>query len=327
MINPPHSGLVWVIGGAIAALSIGSLARWVSLRGADADVARSRLGSLKTWWALAILLALALLLGKWGVALLFTFASWLGLREYLRLVFGQEGDRLTKAVAYACVPINYLLIVLQWQTAFTVFVPLVAMLMLITAGVSKRSPGDYFRATAAVHWGLLLTVYGFSHAVLLFTLPVPESGGAASAGWFLFLVILTETDDIAQALVGRRIGKHKITPVISPNKTSEGFAGGLVTSILLALLLAPWLTPLADSVALERMQLPVPVPYFWAAVAGVLISLFGFLGDINMSAAKRAAGVKDGGTLLPGQGGMIDRIDSLTLAAPSFYYLVAWMSG
>jgi phosphatidate cytidylyltransferase len=127
---------------------------------------------------------------------------------------------------------------------------------------------------------------------------------AGGAGWFLFLMRLTEFDDIAQALVGRSIGRRKIAPVVSPHKTWAGFVGGVLLTSLLAGLLGRWLTPWQPTVAM---------------LAGLLISLAGFLGDLNISGIKRDRGVKDSSNLLPGQGGVLDRIDSLTFAAPAFY--------
>ncbi len=127
-------------------------------------------------------------------------------------------------------------------------------------------------------------------------------------GWFLYLVILTETNDIVQALVGRRVGVRHITPKVSPNKTVEGLLGGMAVTVLMSMGLAPLLTPLP--------------PWAWPVAAGVVISLAGFLGDLNISAVKRDAGVKDSSHALPGMGGVLDRIDSLTLTAPVFYWLI-----
>ncbi len=159
----------------------------------------------------------------------------------------------------------------------------------------------------------MLLIYGISHALFLFEVDQDLEPLVGSSGWFLYLVLLTEMNDIMQAIVGRRLGKHKISPKVSPNKSLEGLLGGLTSVIALSILLAPLLTtiPVGKTPA-HGIGLSI--------IAGVLISLFGFLGDINMSAMKRDAGVKDGSSLLPGMGGVIDRIDSLTLTAPAFYY-------
>jgi phosphatidate cytidylyltransferase len=180
--------------------------------------------------------------------------------------------------------------------------------MIVSLGLicEQRTQG-FLRSAASSAWGLLVTSYLLAHAVLLFALPEAANTVAGGAGWFLLLIMLTESNDIMQALVGRRIGRGKLAPIVSPHKTWEGFVGGVVSTVLLAMLLAPWLTPLT----------------IWqAALGGLLISVGGLLGDLNISALKRDAGVKDSGTLLPGQGGILDRIDSLTFTAPLFYYFV-----
>ena len=122
-------------------------------------------------------------------------------------------------------------------------------------------------------------------------------------------------DDIAQALIGRAIGRRKITPTISPNKTWEGFFGGVITSILLSILLAPWLTSFSSVFTSRGLLLSVG--------SGLLIVSTGFFGDINMSAIKRDVGVKDGSSILPGMGGIIDRVDSLNFTAPAYYYFLS----
>ncbi len=161
-------------------------------------------------------------------------------------------------------------------------------------------------------------IYALSHSLFLFDVESKSAPSIGVAGWFLFVVLLSEMNDIMQAIVGRKFGKHKITPMVSPNKTYEGLVGGIATCTVLAVLLAPYMTTLTtERSAIAGISLSVS--------AGVLISLAGFLGDINMSAIKRDAGVKDGGTLLPGMGGMIDRIDSLTFTGPVFYYFVEFL--
>ena len=90
--------------------------------------------------------------------------------------------------------------------------------------------------------------------------------------------------------------------------------GGIIVTVVLAIVMAPWLTSLMENSWVTGVLLSV--------VSGIVIAIFGFLGDINKSAMKRDVGIKDSGTLIPGQGGMMDRIDSLTFSAPAFYYFV-----
>jgi len=121
---------------------------------------------------------------------------------------------------------------------------------------------------------------------------------------------LTQSNDVAQFLWGKALGRRKIVPNVSPNKTLEGFLGGVATTTFIAVLLSGLLTPLCRPLAL---------------LAGILISMAGFVGDVTMSAIKRDIGVKDSGTLLPGHGGILDRIDSLTYSAPLFFHFTHYL--
>lgn len=123
--------------------------------------------------------------------------------------------------------------------------------------------------------------------------------------WILFLVVTTELNDIFQYLTGKRFGKRKILPKVSPNKTVEGFAGGLL------------LTPLLSMGLGRLLGLPTALPTL--ALVGLALSFFGFWGDVSFSYLKRRAGVKDTSSLIPGHGGLLDRIDSLLYNCIWFY--------
>jgi phosphatidate cytidylyltransferase len=128
----------------------------------------------------------------------------------------------------------------------------------------------------------------------------------------IFLVGVTWIGETAAYLVGSSIGRHPLAPLLSPKKTLEGAAAQVVASIAAALALGAWLIP-ACSLA-------------GAAGAGVLLGVIGQVGDLAESAIKRSLGTKDAGELIPGHGGMLDRIDGLLFNAPAlyFYSLYAW---
>ena len=308
--------LAWMIVGTFAALTVGTAIRLVALRNAAADVAKKRLGSLRVWWVLAALWSVAALLGQIGAAVLLAIASFLALREYLRLVGTTE--QIGRGAIVGLVAggaIHYGLIVTGQLEAARWFLPITLLLLFGAIRSVASGTQNYIRVTAGLYWGAMLMIYGLSHSLFLFQIDSPTAPAVGIAGWFLFVVLLSETNDIMQAIVGRKLGKHKITPTVSPNKTYEGLAGGLVTSVVLSVALAPYMT----TITIDRSTAAgVALSIF----AGVLISIAGFLGDINMSAIKRDAGVKDGSAMLPGMGGMIDRIDSLTFTGPVFYYCV-----
>ncbi|BFO64871.1 hypothetical protein KCF3NO3_08540 [Chryseobacterium sp. KCF3-3] len=122
----------------------------------------------------------------------------------------------------------------------------------------------------------------------------------------IFIVVVTELNDVFQYLMGKFFGKHKITPQISPNKTLEGLIGGVFLTVILSNILGYFL--------LETGILT-------NSILGIVLGISGFLGDIFMSYIKRKTGVKDTGNLLPGHGGLLDRMDSLVFNAPLFFWL------
>ncbi|MEZ6132937.1 MAG: phosphatidate cytidylyltransferase [Planctomycetaceae bacterium] len=308
-----NDNLLWLLGGTFAALCGGTLVRMVALRNADPDLARKRMGSLKVWWTLAVLLSLGVVFGRIGVSVLLAVASALGLREFLNLIGFRQIGKAAMVIAFTSIVVQYSLIAAGRHIEAGSILPVGGLLLLSTARLLRGSTDRYLRTTAGAYWGVMLLVYCLSHAVMLFDVSV-QRPVVGLAGWFLFVVIVTETDDIAQALVGRVFGRRRITPAVSPNKTWEGFFGGVVTSVTLSLLLSPWLTTFPPASTLHGLLLSVG--------AGLLIVTAAFLGDINMSAIKRDAGVKDGSSILPGMGGIIDRVDSLTFTAPAFYYFL-----
>jgi phosphatidate cytidylyltransferase len=321
--------LIWVVGALFASLAIGSVVRFVALRDADPAKRRQRFASLRTWWLLTITVAASLLAGRFGICLLLGIASCFGWFELTRMVGAQDKNRLATRAGYGLIVVHYLLIISQAMSLIVVFLPVASLVVLAVALLIQDEPKGYIRTSGSLLWGVMFLGYGVSHAAVLMVLPEASSATVGQAGWFLFLVILTEADDIFQAIVGRLFGghkRHRIAPVVSPNKTWEGFIGGLLVIVMLAPLIAPWLTTLGQHGG--PWSLPEPMqPWIGPMLAAILISIAGFFGDINMSAIKRDAGVKDSSNLLPGIGGVIDRIDSLSMTAPIFVYFVIWWNG
>ncbi len=329
MITAPEPALYWTILAIFASLVAGSISRFIALRGAEENKRRQRLASLRTWWMLAIFVSAALLAGRLGICLLLAVASCLAWFEITRMMGARSEDRLAIRAGYGLIVINYAAILLGSISLFLVFLPVGGLIALAVLLLVKDEPQGYIRSAGGLMWGMLFLGYGVSHAAYLTILPASSAGPLGPAGWFLFLVILTEADDIFQAIVGRLFGAHKrhlIIPTISPNKTWEGFFGGMLVIVVLAPLIASFLTTLGEQAG--PFGLPEALrPFVAPILVAILISFAGFFGDINMSAIKRDSGVKDSSNLLPGIGGVIDRVDSLTMTAPVFvYFLIWWMA-
>jgi phosphatidate cytidylyltransferase len=150
----------------------------------------------------------------------------------------------------------------------------------------------------------LLLCYGTSFVIQFVHLPFSPS---LNQSWLFYLFVVTALNDIGQFVSGKSFGSQKIAQRISPNKTWEGLVGGMLVSTVVSVALGSYL---------ELGGMP-----FLAALA-LPLSLGGFAGDLLFSAAKRYFGIKDFSTLIPGHGGMLDRVDSLVITAPLLYFAI-----
>lgn len=149
---------------------------------------------------------------------------------------------------------------------------------------------------------ILLAAFLFSFRLLL-----NNKDSELAMSYVLYLIFTTQFNDAIQYFVGKKFGKHQLCPTISPNKTVEGAIGGGLIVSLLATVVALSITPFS---------------LISAMVISFTLTVLGVSGDVSVSWVKRKFGVKDMGDLLPGHGGILDRIDSLLLATPIFFFIV-----
>jgi phosphatidate cytidylyltransferase len=258
---------------------------------------------VRSWWVMVTVFTVAVFIYQPLSAVFLALISYLGLKEYFSMIPTRKIDRIVLLIAYLAVPVQFYFAYRGEFGLFMVFIPVWIFLLLPTAMALNGETSGYIRAVGTVSWGLMMTVFTISHMAFLLFAMGPANPVAGGAGLLFFLVFIAQFNDVAQFTWGKLFGKHKITPTVSPKKTWEGFLGGAFTSIVVAAIIGPYLTPM-DIV--------------WSGVAGAIIAVAGFLGDITESAVKRDLGVKDAGQLIPGHGGVLDRIDSLTYAAPVF---------
>lgn len=260
----------------------------------------------KSWWIMATCFIGVVLCDAKFSYLAIAFLSFIAFRELYSLLDFRQADRRAVFWAFASIPIQYYLAFIGWYGAFIIFIPVVMFLILPLRLVLKGNTEGIIKSMSLLQWSLMLTVFGISHMAYLLSLPSIEGFSVGGQGLLLFLVFLTEINDVMQFTWGKLLGKHKIVPKVSPNKTWEGFIGGLISTTLIGLGIA-FLTPF------NQLQ----VLFF-----SFIIALSGFVGDIVISAIKRDIGVKDTGDLIPGHGGVLDRIDSLAYTAPIFFHFV-----
>ncbi|MDO9214873.1 MAG: phosphatidate cytidylyltransferase [Methylococcales bacterium] len=295
------------IGGLLALASLISIALVRAKPERDYTELRLR---IKTWWLIVAVFAVAVLFNRTVSVVVLGFVSFLAFKEYLSLVPTRRADHRVLFWAYLAIPIQFYWVWMGWYGMFIIFIPVFVFLVLPMRMILIGETQGFLRAIGTLHWGLMITVFGLSHAAFMLVLPATVNPAGGAMGLLIYLVFLTEINDVAQYLWGKSFGKRKISPKVSPNKTVAGFLGGLLTTTALAVVLAPFLTPLARYEALG---------------AGGLIGLGGFVGDVTISALKRDIGVKDSGSLLPGHGGILDRLDSLTYTAPLFFHYVYYL--
>jgi phosphatidate cytidylyltransferase len=299
------SPVMMILGGVWGLLALATLVVWWLAPAPDSEL-RQR---IRSWWLIVALCSLALMFSRAAALLFFGVISFLALKEYLTLIPTRQTDRRVLFWAYLSIPVQYFWIGIEWYGMFIIFIPVYLFLLLPVAMVLSGETQGHLRVAGTLHWGLMSMVFSLSHLAYLLVLPQGEYPHVSGPGLVLFLLLLTELNDVAQYCWGKLLGRHKISPTISPNKTVEGFVGGVLTTVPLAALLAPWLTPFSVLDAL---------------LAGALIAVAGFFGDLSLSALKRDLGIKDSGNLLPGHGGILDRVDSLTYTAPLFFHFTRY---
>lgn len=263
---------------------------------------------IRSWWVMFIIFTFALLIHSTISLIFMALLCFLALKEYFSLIPFNRSHRLVLFWAYMTIPIQFLLIYLGWYGMFIVFIPVYMFLLIPIQAIIVGETKNFLRSIATVQWGVMLMVFGLSHLAFLLVLPGQEES-IAGAGLVLFLVVLTQANDVAQFLWGKMLGKKKIVPKVSPNKTWAGFIGGVLTTTVLAVILAPLITPFS---------------LFSSIIAGLYIGLTGFIGDVNISALKRDLNIKDTSAIIPGHGGILDRVDSLTYTAPLFFHFTRY---
>jgi phosphatidate cytidylyltransferase len=303
--------LVRLVGGILALLVVASAVGAVLARKARSETTRATVANLnariRAWWLMVGVFTIAVWTGGIGSIVLFALMSVLALREFVTLAPTRREDHRTLLWSFLVVtPLQYLLIAIRWYGLFAIMIPVYAFVLVAVSNVIAGRTDRFLERTATIHWGLMVCVYCVSHAPALLILEIP--GYRSNAKLLVFLVLVVQISDVLQYVFGKLFGRHPIAPVISPNKTWEGFLGGVITASGIGTALW-WATPFTPAEALAM---------------SIAITLAGFAGGLVMSAIKRDRGVKDYGALIAGHGGMLDRIDSLCFAAPVFFHLTRY---
>lgn len=231
-------------------------------------------------------------------------ACWEGLR-----MFEVNGGRPFKGLGLVA-GLALVWSFLELPPGFGPELPLALLLpaTLLLAMGGRRDPAEMLQSMLGTLFPVLLIGLGLAFVAGLRTLP-----GEDGEDLLMLLFLCVFLADIAAYYVGRSIGKRRLAPLLSPNKSWEGAIAGLAGSVVGALVAQAWFY--------QRLTLT------HALIIGTLLGAAAILGDLAESMLKRAAGVKDSSKLVPGHGGVLDRTDSLLFAGPLLFYYYRWFLG
>lgn len=303
--------VAWVFGGILALLVVASLVGALLAardRGGASDTVANLNARVRAWWGMVAVLGLCFWLGPAANLAVFAAISFFALREFITLTPTRAADHLPLVVAfYVLIPAQYLLIHDGWYGLFAIFLPVYAFLALPALAVLAGDTTDFLERTTKIQWGVMISVYCISHAPALLILDLDGFEGQ-NALLLLYLMLVVQISDVMQYVFGKLFGRRPLAPAVSPSKTWEGLLGGGAAAVGIGAALW-WITPFS--------------PWESAAMSTVIVAC-GVVGGLALSAVKRSLGAKDWGRMIEGHGGMMDRMDSVSFAAPIFFHLTRY---
>ena len=282
----------------------------------DAAIIRKFNSRVASWFAIFVMLIVALLLGKIPTVILFGLISFWALREFITMTPTRRGDHRTLFwVFLGFTPFQYFMVAQDMYDLYTIVIPVYASLFIPARIAFTSDHKRFLERTAKIQFGLLICVYALSHAPALLNLDlkqwdsqlgqeVPWEG--KTVGLLFFFIVIVQISDMFHFMWDRLFGKHLIAKTVNATKTWEGLIGAAVCSALVGIVL---------------QYLPItPFTWYGAGFMALIISIMASSGSMTMSAIKRDRGIKDYGTLVQGHAGVLDRIDSVCFAAPIFFH-------
>lgn len=258
-------------------------------------------------WVLTIVFMLSALYSYKLLLIYIAFVAFLGLKEFLSITPTRRTDRRVLLWAYLSIPLQFFFIWQGWFELFILFIPVHVFLILPMVMVLIGDTEGFLRAWSMLGWGIITTVYTLGFLACVMVLPTLADRAAEGIGLALFLVGLAQINHAMHYIFGRRFSNPKLALPISETRNWASLIGGVLITIPLAWLLAPLITPFSglDSI--------------WI---GILISVSSFIGYIILSAIKTSLNLRDRGSMTPGSGGVLNRIDTFVYAAPLYFYIV-----
>lgn len=294
-------GAILVVAGAV--LAVLSLGLKKNVRGIWT--------TYRAWLIMAPVVLVTLSLGRVATVVGIGLLSIVGFKEFARATGLYRDWWYTSAVYLGIIGLNAVMLVGDprsgeegWYGMFMAM-PVYAIALLLTIPVLRNQCEGHLQRVSLAIVGFIYLGWMFGHLGFL-------ANATHFYGYLLYLFFAVELNDVAAFTFGKVFGRHKLRSEISPNKTIEGSLGAIGVSMVL-----PWIMKFS-------------FPHFGTAeliLTGLIVGVGGQLGDLTISFIKRDLGVKDMGAVIPGHGGLLDRVDSLIFVAPLFFHMVRWFHG
>lgn len=259
---------------------------------------------VKTWWGMFAIFCLATLFNPVVSMLSLMVLCFFSLKEYFSMMKTRKIDRRIFLWAYLSIPVQFYWIYIEWYGMFIVFIPVYVFLCLPIPRILGRGTVGFLRSISSTQWGLMLMVFGLSH-LAYFQFATPKYG----ANLVLFLVLLTQINDVVHYFISIYLGKRKIVPTANPYITWEGFVGGTIITTLVSFLIFPYLTPLDTT---------------FGILSGLLIGLGGSFGGLTVSVLKRDLLIGSNKNAAPIKESYLSRVDSLAYTSPLFFHVIRY---
>jgi len=264
-------------------------------------------------WFVPLLVIVVWFGGEPGFTALMVIFGILAALEFYRMVAISKAPPLTYfgliwTALFILSRNSELLAILEPHFNLSLVTPLLltsAVVLSLIGLLSRRQKEGAFTSWAWTIAGILYIGWLLSYLVAL-------RGLDAGRNWVFFGLFTTWASDTTAFFIGRKLGRHKLAPNISPGKTWEGATGGILGAIIVSILF------------FTATPFHLPITYWQAIPLSILVSILGQVGDLVESLLKRNMGVKDSGKLMPGHGGVLDRMDSIIFAGIVVYYYVIW---
>lgn len=259
---------------------------------------------IRTWWGMFLIFCLATLFNQMVSLVSLMVLAFFSLKEYFSMIRTRKADRRLFLWAYLAVPVQFYWIYIGWYGMFIIFIPLYVFLVLPLPRIINKGTVGFLRSVSSTQWGLMLMVFGLSH-LAYFPFATPEYGFKL----LLFLVVLTQLNDVVHYLVSLYFGRKKVVPTANPFLTWEGFLCAFAVTTAVSYGIYPYLTPFGPRFAL---------------FIGALIALAGFAGSLTVSVLKRDLLIGDDNkTGMPKQS-YLSHVDTLTYTSPVMFHVVRY---